>query len=74
LLSQGLTIIQQLSGRVPKKYNYEILALSNESEVIVFLKKKVPAREVEPADRAKKSPFIRGLELVPAPRIERGTY
>ena len=29
---------------------------------------------VELADRAKKSPFIRGFELVPAPRIERGTY
>jgi len=32
------------------------------------------ARGVEPVNPAKKSPFIRGFELVPAPRIERGTY
>ncbi len=30
--------------------------------------------EVESADQAKKSPFNRGFELVPAPQIERGTY
>jgi len=34
----------------------------------------VPAQGVEFTRQAKKSPFIRGFELVPAPRIERGTY
>jgi hypothetical protein len=34
----------------------------------------VSVRRAEVADQAKKSPFIRGFELVPAPRIERGTY
>jgi hypothetical protein len=34
----------------------------------------VSVRRAEVADQAIQSPFIRGFELVPAPRIERGTY